>query len=69
VGLPAHVAIVFAGAFILLFLIVAGGWWYVGTASFADLVTPAHREDARSAPRARSDASGRVTIIRARPSK
>ena len=58
----------FIGTFILLFLIIAAGWWYVGTTSFADLVRM-RIQKTLEARLERKVTIGRVTIVRSRPMK
>lgn len=57
-----------AGFFALLFLIVGGGWWYVGTTSFADLVR-LRIERTLEARMDREVTIRSVEVVRSRPQK
>lgn len=58
----------FAGLFVLLFLSIGGGWWYLGSGSFADLVKL--RIEQTLEGRLGRDVSIRsVEIVRTRPMK
>lgn len=62
------IAILSAGVLLLLFLVIGGGWYYVGSASFADLVR-LRIEKTLEARLGRDVVVGQVTIVRSRPNK
>jgi len=59
---------VIGGVFVLLFLIVGGGWFYLGTGSFADLVK-LRIQKTLEARLGRDVSIGSVEIVRTRPMK
>src|SRR5688572_24991202 len=59
---------VFAFGFLLLFLIIGGGWWYLGSANFADYVKT-KIEATLEAKLERDVTIGRVEFVRTRPQK
>lgn len=59
---------VFAAIFIVLALIIGGGWWYLGTASFADLIR-LRIERTLEARLGRDVSIGSVQIVRTRPQR
>ncbi|HEX6095308.1 MAG TPA: translocation/assembly module TamB domain-containing protein [Thermoanaerobaculia bacterium] len=59
---------VFGVAFLLLFLIVGGGWWYLGSANFADYVKK-KIEATLEAKLERDVTIGSVEFVRTRPQK
>ena len=58
----------FGISFVLLVLIIGGGWWYLGTTSFAGLVATRIEETLENRL-GREVTIGRVEIIRTRPQK
>jgi outer membrane protein insertion porin family len=59
---------VFGGIFLVLLLVVGGGYWYLGSTSFADLVRK-RIEDTLEARLGRDVTIGKVTFIRSRPQR
>jgi outer membrane protein insertion porin family len=59
---------VFGGIFLLLLLVIGGGYWYLGSTSFADLVRK-RIEDTLEARLGRDVTIGKVTFIRSRPQR
>lgn len=58
----------FAAVFVLLAILIGGGWWYLGTASFKDLVR-LRIEKTLEARLGRDVSIGSVEIIRTRPQR